>query len=88
VAGRNLQRGSSSTISAANDPMNTGMLNLVERICGGNLYHCFICRIQFYDRRPLGQGLNRPGISRPSALPVNRRSVPLTIQPDTARSDA
>jgi DNA-directed RNA polymerase subunit RPC12/RpoP len=70
------------------DPMNTGMLNLVERICGGNLYHCFICRIQFYDRRPLGQGLNRPGISRPSALPVNRRSVPLTIQPDTARSDA
>jgi hypothetical protein len=33
------------------DPFNTGLLNLVERVCGGGLYHCKFCRLQFYDRR-------------------------------------
>jgi uncharacterized protein with PIN domain len=33
------------------DKMNTGLLNLAERIWGGNLYHCRYCRLQFYDRR-------------------------------------
>lgn len=33
------------------DPMEAGLLNLCERVAGGNLYHCKFCRIQFYDRR-------------------------------------
>ena len=37
------------------DRMHTGLLNLLEKFCGGNLYHCFICRLQFYDRRTLAR---------------------------------
>jgi predicted SprT family Zn-dependent metalloprotease len=33
------------------DPLNTGFLNLLERVLGGPLYHCKFCRLQFYDRR-------------------------------------
>jgi hypothetical protein len=33
------------------DPMNTGFLNLVERLAGGTLRHCRYCRLQFFDRR-------------------------------------
>ena len=33
------------------DPMQTGFLNLLERLLDGKLYHCRFCRIQFYDRR-------------------------------------
>lgn len=33
------------------DPMEPGFLNLMERLLGGNLYHCRFCRLQFWDRR-------------------------------------
>ena len=33
------------------DKMETGLLNLFERLMSGKLYHCRYCRIQFYDRR-------------------------------------
>jgi hypothetical protein len=33
------------------DKMETGFLNLLERLAGGKLYHCRFCRVQFYDRR-------------------------------------
>ncbi len=33
------------------DPMEPGLLNLLEKLAGGNLYHCKFCRIQFWDRR-------------------------------------
>jgi hypothetical protein len=33
------------------DPMNSGLLNLLERMTGGKLFHCRFCRVQFYDRR-------------------------------------
>ena len=33
------------------DPMYSGLVNLLERIGGGSLYHCKFCRVQFYDRR-------------------------------------
>jgi DNA-directed RNA polymerase subunit RPC12/RpoP len=33
------------------DPMQTGFLNFMERLMGGELYHCRFCRVQFYDRR-------------------------------------
>ncbi|MBZ5583752.1 MAG: hypothetical protein LAQ30_16385 [Acidobacteriia bacterium] len=35
------------------DPLNTGLLHLLERLAGGRLYHCRFCRVQFYDRRSL-----------------------------------
>ncbi|MEI9975191.1 MAG: hypothetical protein WDO73_25925 [Ignavibacteriota bacterium] len=34
------------------DPMYTGLLNTLERMFGGKLFHCRFCRIQFWDRRP------------------------------------
>jgi len=33
------------------DPMDGGLLHLLERMAGGSLYHCRYCRVQFYDRR-------------------------------------
>jgi hypothetical protein len=33
------------------DKMQRGMLNRLEKIAGGSLFHCCFCRIQFYDRR-------------------------------------
>ena len=33
------------------DPMEPGLLNLLEKLAGGLLYHCKFCRIQFWDRR-------------------------------------
>jgi DNA-directed RNA polymerase subunit RPC12/RpoP len=35
------------------DPMHTGLLNILERMVGGKLFHCRFCRIQFWDRRRL-----------------------------------
>ena len=35
------------------DRMQRGLFNLVMRLAGGRLAHCRICRLQFYDRRPL-----------------------------------
>ena len=33
------------------DPMQTGLLNLMEHMAGGKLFHCRYCRTQFFDRR-------------------------------------
>ena len=33
------------------DPMRKGIYNLMEKMAGGQLFHCRFCRIQFYDRR-------------------------------------
>ncbi len=33
------------------DRMHSGFLNLMERLSGGQLYHCRFCRLQFFDRR-------------------------------------
>ena len=46
------------------DPMYGGPLNWLERLAGGNLYHCCYCRVQFFDRRPLD-----PNASRVAAHP-------------------
>jgi len=34
------------------DKMRGGLFNFVHRILGGKLYHCWFCRLQFYDFRP------------------------------------
>src|SRR5689334_18709681 len=33
------------------DRMHTGFFNLMERLAGGQLFHCRYCRLQFFDRR-------------------------------------
>ena len=66
------------------DPMYPGILNLLERAFGRNLYHCFICRIQFYDRRIQGQSLN---IQVSRAQPAGGEPERATIQPGTAKLD-
>ena len=35
------------------DPMHIGLLNWLEKLAGGKLFHCRYCRIQFWDRRRL-----------------------------------
>ena len=35
------------------DKMMPGLLNMMERLSGGNLFHCCFCRIQFFDRRTM-----------------------------------
>jgi DNA-directed RNA polymerase subunit RPC12/RpoP len=51
------------------DPMHGGPLNWVERLMGGNLYHCCYCRVQFFDRRPLDPNASRVA-ARPGEDPV------------------
>ena len=34
------------------DRMRGGIFNFIHRIIGGKLYHCWFCRLQFYDVRP------------------------------------
>ena len=57
------------------DPMETGFLNLLERLAGGRLYHCRFCRLQFYDRRPQAE---RGTPAEPEAV----ASPPGTATPD------
>ncbi len=56
------------------------LVNLVERLLGGKLYHCRFCRIQFYDRRARAADGRReqaasarkhePGRTRPMTEPA------------------
>jgi hypothetical protein len=50
------------------DKMETGLLNLIERWMGGNLYHCRFCRIQFFDRRTYSP-------NKPETAPTDERST-------------
>jgi hypothetical protein len=34
------------------DHMRGGLFNFIHRVMGGRLYHCWFCRLQFYDLRP------------------------------------
>jgi len=61
------------------DPMYIGLLNFLERISGGKLYHCRYCRCQFYDRR-------RTAAEATAAEAHAGREV--TTPPGTASSDA
>lgn len=50
------------------DSMSRSLLNLLERMCGGGLYHCRFCRLQFYDRRKSMAA--QPAESRDLATPA------------------
>ena len=41
------------------DPVYSGLLSLLERVAGGQRYHCCFCRVQFFDRRPLAPNSSR-----------------------------
>jgi len=49
------------------DRMEFGLWNLAARVCGGKLYHCCFCRLQFYDRRPLPVIKEPEAMARPNA---------------------
>ena len=49
------------------DGMQRGLMNLAERLAGGKLYHCKICRLQFYDRRTLAPAAPPVGAAAPPA---------------------
>jgi hypothetical protein len=49
------------------DPIDTGFLNLLERMLGGGLYHCKFCRLQFYDRRKTPEKLPVQAAEGPDA---------------------
>jgi transcription elongation factor Elf1 len=51
------------------DRFETGLLNLLERICRGGLYHCKFCRLQFYDRRKkLAEKPQTPVAEKPESV--------------------
>ena len=52
------------------DTMQGGVLNWIERLFHGNLYHCRFCRVQFYDRRPVASPSSEPP-SEPEAVAGN-----------------
>ena len=76
------------------DPMQGGVLNWLERIAGGNLYHCCFCRIQFFDRRPLDPNASRvaahPEETRPNGAGNPEREVhpPPEVHPQVSRDEA
>jgi len=73
------------------DKMMPGLLNRVEKMAGGVLFHCCFCRIQFFDRRKMAP--------RTTLQPITNEVEPLApidtgdsveapkVRPDTASSD-
>lgn len=77
------------------DKMMPGLLNRVEKIAGGSLFHCCFCRIQFYDRRKMAPRTTlQPIVGEAETLPPIDTGAPppegaeqeAPIQPDTANS--
>ena len=65
------------------DGTQTGLLNLFERLAGGDRYHCRYCRVQFFDRRPLRSEVP-PELLEADYFSADEEA---TIPPDTAKSD-
>ncbi len=51
------------------DKMAWGILNVMERMAGGRLFHCCFCRVQFYDRRPLAEKIPADRLTEEVASP-------------------
>jgi hypothetical protein len=41
--------------------MQRGLMNILHRLSGGKLYHCWFCRLQFYDTRQQFNIHRKPG---------------------------
>jgi DNA-directed RNA polymerase subunit RPC12/RpoP len=48
------------------DRMDHSLLNLLEWLARGKLYHCCFCRLQFYDRRPLAERPKSEAVKPPA----------------------
>jgi hypothetical protein len=59
------------------DPMMGGLLNIVERMAGGKIYHCCYCRVQFYDRRKMASRTD----SEPAETAAEGFPPPLQAKP-------
>jgi len=71
------------------DPMAPGILNLLERLAGGKLYHCCFCRVQFYDRRAMLSRSAPEDHAEPEELDhPNDPSEEVMTPPDKANSGA
>ena len=71
------------------DPMASGIFNLLERLAGGDLYHCCFCRIQFYDRRKLLSRVVAEDHTEPEGPDLLDDSAEkVTFPPDKASSGA
>jgi len=46
------------------DTMRKSTFSLLNRFLGGNLYHCWFCRLQFYDLRP------RKYVAKPASMRI------------------
>lgn len=44
------------------DAMHGGLFHIFYRLFGGKLFHCRICRVQFFDRRPLAAITDRDAL--------------------------
>jgi DNA-directed RNA polymerase subunit RPC12/RpoP len=81
------------------DKMASGPLNRLEKLMGGNLYHCVFCRLQFYDRRkaaprtflePIPPTVEAQAVPAPpaqAALPITPPETELAAAPERANSD-
>ena len=58
------------------DRLNTGLLNYLEQLAGGRLFHCRYCRVQFHDRRILASEDKTP------APPVSEEKVASSPDPE------
>ena len=67
------------------DPIQNGLLNLLERMAGGRIHHCRYCRIQFYDRRRLA---SESEVQAPAGETQTPAPEAATQSPDSARLDA
>ncbi len=74
------------------DKMVSGPLNRLEKLMGGDLYHCVFCRLQFYDRRkaaprtflePIPPTVEAEAVPAPpaQAAPPNVEVTPLITPP-------
>jgi len=58
------------------DRLDTGLLNYLEQLAGGRLFHCRYCRVQFHDRRILASEDKTP------APPVSEEKVASSPDPE------
>jgi len=67
------------------DPMHKGLLNSLEHMAGGKLYHCRYCRIQFWDRRRLASEV---AAEEAAAAETEAAAEAQTASPANDRPDA
>jgi DNA-directed RNA polymerase subunit RPC12/RpoP len=64
------------------DPMHTGLLNMLERMVGGRLFHCRYCRIQFFDRRRLRSEVDADRAAADAEIEATQEAETASPKPD------